>query len=137
MKRRTMMAMRHADNRSDLLEVQWVLLILALRCPLALFSLGVRSQLPQRLESTSCALFSPRDVDALWRSFVSSKEYSLRILSVAGLYTAMVTLWLLQLPTRLHVQFVATICLSIIQIPTTMNGGPSLSSWIVQRRLSL
>ena len=86
------MAIRHADNRSDLPEVQWVLLILALRCPLALFSLGVRNQLMQRLESTSCALFSPRDVDALWRSFVSSKEYLLRILSVAGLYTAMVTL---------------------------------------------
>ena len=32
-----MMAMRQADNRSDLLEVQWVFLILALRCPLALF----------------------------------------------------------------------------------------------------
>ena len=37
MKRRTMMAMRHADNRSDLVEVQWVFLILALRCPLAQF----------------------------------------------------------------------------------------------------
>ena len=31
MKRRTMMAIRHADNRSEMLELQWVLLILALR----------------------------------------------------------------------------------------------------------
>ena len=44
------------------------------------FSHGVRSQLPQRLESTcSCTLISPRDIDALLRSFVSSMEYSLRM----------------------------------------------------------
>ena len=82
MKRRTMMAMRHADNRSDLLEVQWVFLILALRCPVGtIFSHGVRSQLPQRLESTcSCTPILPRDIDALLRSFVSSMEYSLRMI---------------------------------------------------------
>ena len=80
MKRRTMMAMRHADNRSDLLEVQWVFLIIGTSMSFGTISHGVRSQLPQRLESTSCTRFSPRDIDALLRSFVSSKEYSLRMI---------------------------------------------------------
>ena len=68
-----------AKKRTGQLQ-RWVFLILALRCALAQFSHGVRSQLPQRLESTSCTLFSPRDIDALLRSFVSSMEYSLRMI---------------------------------------------------------
>ena len=42
---------------------------------------GVRSQPPQRLGSTSsCTFISPRYIDALLRSFVSSMEYSLRMI---------------------------------------------------------
>ena len=47
---------------------------------------GVRSQLPQRLESTcSCTNISPRDTDALLRSFVSSMEYSPRMIVLCWL----------------------------------------------------
>ena len=76
-----MMAMRHADDRSDLLEVQWGFAHWHFDVLWHNFTHGVRSQLPQRSESTSsCTLISPRDIDALLRSFVSSMEYSLRMI---------------------------------------------------------
>ena len=120
MKRRTMMAMRHAD----LLEVQWVFLILALRCPLAQF-------LSWRTEPT-CAKVRKY---LLMHTYLTSRHRCTitKFCLLHGILAAMIVLsWSFhsngdfvaqQLKTRLHAQFVATTCWSIIQVPTTMNGA--------------
>ena len=56
-KKRTMMAMRHADDRSQLLEVQWGFAYIGTLMSLGTTPHGVRCQLPQRLESTSLCTF--------------------------------------------------------------------------------
>ena len=63
-----MMAMRHADGQSELLEVQWGFAHIGTSMSLGTLlryiclTHGVRSQPPQRLESTSpCTFISPRD----------------------------------------------------------------------------
>ena len=67
-KRRTMMAMRHADGQAELLEVQWGLVHFGTSMSLGTLlryiclTHGVRSQPSQKLESTSsCTFPSPRD----------------------------------------------------------------------------
>ena len=58
-----MMAMRHADDRSDLPKVQWGFAHIGASMSFGITSHGVQSQLPQRLESTSsCTFISPRSL---------------------------------------------------------------------------
>ena len=58
-------------------------------------------------------------------------------LCLAGLSTAMMALRLLAVETSLIVQFVATLCWSLIQVLTTMSGGLFLNGCIVQMMPSL